>query len=103
MPTKQVVEDGEELEFKRWERMEREEAERRCPSLRTIPRFYVRCARDLDENSMQIRVMRAAFSHLLHRKSTEELLDDEDLHVILGLLQQHSRDRGQDANLTDAG
>jgi len=91
-PSRHAAELQEEVEFERLERKEREEAERRCPSLKSIPRFYVRRARDLDEsNSLQLRVLRAAVTHLLHRKSTEELLDEEDLHAILGLLKQHAR------------
>lgn len=97
VPTRQAEVLSEEREYKKLEQVEREEAERRCPSLRSIPRFYVRRARDLDESSsLQLRVLRAAQTHLLHRKSTEEMLDEEDLHCILNLLREHKREHSQD-------
>mmetsp|Transcript_46774 Transcript_46774/g.123619 ORF Transcript_46774/g.123619 Transcript_46774/m.123619 type:complete len:493 (+) Transcript_46774:90-1568(+) len=88
-PTDEVVEEEEEREFQKLRARERADAERRCPSLRSIPRFYERRASPLDEsNSLRPRVLRAARTHLLHRKSNEELLDEEDLHGILAMLKE---------------
>lgn len=88
------IEASEEIEFQKIQEREREEAERKCPSLRSIPRFYERKASPLDESaSLRPRVLREARSHLLQRKSSKELLDEEDLHAILALLKEHARER----------
>lgn len=77
---------------------EREEEERRCPSLRSIPRFYVRKASPLDEsNSLKPRVMREARTQHLNRKTSGELLDEEDLHLIMKLLKDNARQRVGDS------
>jgi len=88
------MERAEEVEYQKLQEIEREEAEQRCPSLRSIPRFYERKAAPLDEStSLRPRVLREARSHLLQRKSSKELLDEEDLHGILALLKEHARER----------
>eukprot|EP00931_Biecheleriopsis_adriatica_P110746 TRINITY_DN85040_c0_g1_i1.p1 TRINITY_DN85040_c0_g1~~TRINITY_DN85040_c0_g1_i1.p1 ORF type:complete len:473 (+),score=137.82 TRINITY_DN85040_c0_g1_i1:113-1531(+) len=93
-PTQADMERAEEVEYQKLQEIEREEAEQRCPSLRSIPRFYERKAAPLDEStSLRPRVLREARSHLLQRKSSKELLDEEDLHGILALLKEHARER----------
>jgi len=92
--SQQEMEANEEKEFQKIQELERLSAEARCPSLRSIPRFYEGKASSLDESStLRPRVLREARSHLLQRKSSKELLDEEDLHAILALLKEYARDR----------
>uniref|UniRef100_A0A7S4R799 Serine/threonine-protein phosphatase 2A regulatory subunit B'' subunit gamma n=1 Tax=Alexandrium monilatum TaxID=311494 RepID=A0A7S4R799_9DINO len=101
-PTSDAVKRAEEEEFKKLQDQEREEEERRCPSLKSIPRFHERRASPLDEsNSLRPRVMREARTQLLNRKTREELLDEQDLHLIMRLLKDHARERGPDAPHSD--
>ncbi|CAE7335954.1 ppp2r3c [Symbiodinium natans] len=94
MPDDDDMEFLEEAEFQKIQELERQEEERRCPSLRSIPRFYERKAAPLDEStSLRPRVLREARSRLLQRKSSRELLDEEDLHMILVLLKEQARRR----------
>lgn len=90
-------EDGyraEEREFKKLQQQEREADEIRCPSLKLIPRFFEPKASPADEvSSLQTRVLREATTLLWHRKSSEELFDEEDLHRILTLLKEHAREQ----------
>jgi len=99
LPSENEMELAEDLRFQELQELEREKQERRCPSLKSIPRFYERKAAPLDEStSLRPRVLREARSRLLQRKSSKELLDEEDLHAILALLKEHarrSRDRDQ--------
>uniref|UniRef100_A0A7S1WIZ3 Serine/threonine-protein phosphatase 2A regulatory subunit B'' subunit gamma n=1 Tax=Alexandrium catenella TaxID=2925 RepID=A0A7S1WIZ3_ALECA len=96
-PNIEAVKRAEEVEFKKLQDMQREEEERRCPSLKSIPRFYERKASPLDEsNSLRPRVLREARHQLLNRKTSEELLDEQDLHLIMRLLKDHARERGPD-------
>eukprot|EP00435_Cladocopium_sp_Y103_P047864 s976_g14.t1 len=68
-----------DLAFRELQEAERLQQERRCPSLRSIPRFYERKAAPLDEStSLRPRVLREARSRLLQRKSSKELLDEEE-------------------------
>lgn len=95
-PTNESASQSEEAAFELLQRKERLQAEQLCPSLKSIPRFYERRTRDADEsNSLRPRVVRAAVTHLLQRKSTEDLLDEEDLHAILALLKEQ-RERADD-------
>eukprot|EP00928_Gymnodinium_smaydae_P098700 TRINITY_DN9239_c0_g1_i1.p1 TRINITY_DN9239_c0_g1~~TRINITY_DN9239_c0_g1_i1.p1 ORF type:complete len:481 (-),score=126.88 TRINITY_DN9239_c0_g1_i1:51-1460(-) len=93
------VEDEQELEELAHRKLldkQRLEDEARCPSLRTIPRFYKHRAhshRD-EPNSLQEDVLKVARTSLLHRKSIEEILDEDDLHGILALLKENARERG---------
>lgn len=97
LPSSDEVERAEEAEFKRIQDKERCDEEQRWPSLRSIPRFFEPKTCPIDEsNSLRPRVLREARTHLLHRKSNEELLDEEDLHRILALLKEHARDRGNE-------
>lgn len=90
-PSEAKLEEAEEEAFKKLQEREREEEERRCPSLRSIPRFFERKATPLDEpNSLRSRVLREARQRLLQRKS-HDLLDEADLHLILQKLKEHSR------------
>lgn len=101
-PTVEGMQSEEEAEFEKIQHKEREDAERRCPSLKSIPRFYEKRSRDADEsNSLRPRVLRAAVTHLLQRKTAEELLDEEDLHVIGALLKKHARDNCGDDGFID--
>lgn len=94
MPSDEYMEQLEEAEFQKIQERERQEEERRCPSLRSIPRFYERKAAPLDgTTSLRARVLREARSRLLQRKSQKELLDEEDLHAILASLKEHARSR----------
>lgn len=89
------IEQAEEAAWQKIRDKEREEEENRCPSLKSIPRFFEKRAALADEsNSLRPRVLREARTRLLHRKQNEELLDEEDLHYILELLKEHSRGRG---------
>mmetsp|Transcript_106224 Transcript_106224/g.194994 ORF Transcript_106224/g.194994 Transcript_106224/m.194994 type:complete len:475 (-) Transcript_106224:203-1627(-) len=97
-PSNEAVERAEEAEYKRMQSKERDEEESRWPSLRSIPRFFEPKASPVDEsNSLRPRVLREARTHLLHRKSNEELLDEEDLHRVLALLKEHARDRNSES------
>jgi len=99
-PSDEDVECAEEFEFRRIQDKERDEEEKRMPSLRSIPRFFEPKASLMDEsNSLRPRVLREARTQLLHRKSNEELLDEEDLHRILALLKEHARYRTGDVLL----
>eukprot|EP00930_Biecheleria_cincta_P014723 TRINITY_DN12540_c0_g1_i4.p1 TRINITY_DN12540_c0_g1~~TRINITY_DN12540_c0_g1_i4.p1 ORF type:complete len:478 (-),score=98.37 TRINITY_DN12540_c0_g1_i4:356-1789(-) len=105
VPTEQSMEATEEEEFQKIQEQEQREAEERCPSLRSIPRFYERKAAnsqstppDEESTSLRPRVLREARSQLLQRKSSKELLDEEDLHGILALLKEHAREKHADSN-----
>ncbi|CAK9100381.1 Serine/threonine-protein phosphatase 2A regulatory subunit B'' subunit gamma [Durusdinium trenchii] len=89
LPSEEDMEMAEEAAFRELQELEREKEEQRCPSLRSIPRFFQRKAAPLDEStSLRPRVLREARSRLLQRKTSKELLDEEDLHTILGLLKE---------------
>mmetsp|Transcript_80826 Transcript_80826/g.208101 ORF Transcript_80826/g.208101 Transcript_80826/m.208101 type:complete len:497 (+) Transcript_80826:59-1549(+) len=94
-PTNEAVEASEEAEFQKLKAKEREDAERRCPSLKSIPRFFERRTSPLDDsNSLRLRVQRAARMQLLNRKeSNEELLDEEDCDCVLEMLKEQARER----------
>lgn len=93
-PTPEDVDRAEGLEFRKIQEKDREEEERLCPSLKSIPRFYKRRNSPLDESrSLRPRVLGEARKALLQRKSNEELLDAEDVHAILALLKQQSHIR----------
>jgi len=95
-PSGEEVERAEEDEFRILQEREREDEERRCSTLRSIPRFYERKAAPVDEsNNLRPRVMREARTLLLNRKSNEELLDEEDLHRILALLREQNAKRNE--------
>lgn len=101
MPSENDMEVAEDLAFHKVQEEERLQQERRCPSLRSIPRFYERKAAPVDEStSLRPRVLREARSRLLQRKSSKELLDEEDLHAILALLKEHAR-RSTDRDQSD--
>jgi len=106
----QSAEQAEEIEFQKLQDAQREEEERRCPSLKYIPRFYHRKAAPAeesnphDENSrppLRPRVLREARAYLLNRKTNEELLDEDDLHLIMKLLKEYSRERFADGVYCD--
>lgn len=110
-------EQAEEAEFAAIQAKVREEEERRCPSYRSIPRFFqpkvrpkVRADYDREENrddrsdrnredkenrdevhSLLARVEKEARIRLLQRKSNEEVLEEADLHVIIELLKNHAK------------
>lgn len=99
--TPEATHNLEEAAFQRLQEKVRLEEEAQCPSLRSIPRFFVRKPRpsDTDEagagrlaGSLQEDVLKVARTSLLHRKSTDEILDEDDLHSILALLKENSRE-----------
>lgn len=93
-PSPEAIEEAEELAYQRLLERQRLEEEARCPSLRSIPRFFQRRNRPVNEvNSLREEVLKVARTNLLHRKSSEEILDEEDIHGILALLQEHARMR----------
>eukprot|EP00416_Gambierdiscus_australes_P035577 CAMPEP_0171099516 /NCGR_PEP_ID=MMETSP0766_2-20121228/51775_1 /TAXON_ID=439317 /ORGANISM="Gambierdiscus australes, Strain CAWD 149" /LENGTH=462 /DNA_ID=CAMNT_0011559161 /DNA_START=106 /DNA_END=1494 /DNA_ORIENTATION=- len=106
-PTDETMDRAEEEEFKKLEDQAREEEERRCPSLKSIPRFYEKKVSAPDESkSLRPCVMFEARKHLLNRKSREELLDEEDLLLVRSLLEQNARGRAAGAcgdNFIDYG
>ncbi|CAK9098498.1 unnamed protein product [Durusdinium trenchii] len=101
-----------EAAFRELQELEREKEEQRCPSLRHVDLREEADAAPLDEStSLRPRVLREARSRLLQRKTSKELLDEEDgsrkdfsgeeescfsplsclledLHTILGLLKE---------------
>jgi Ca2+-binding EF-hand superfamily protein len=96
-PTGEDASRAEEVEYQKLREEERLEEERRCPSLKSIPRFFEAKPPPIDEsNSLLPRVIREARSHFLHRKSAEELLEEEDLHRILALLREYARKGGSE-------
>jgi len=98
-PTGESVERAEETAYKLILERQREADEARCPSLKSIPRFFERRMAPGDEpNSLREDVLKVARTNLLHRKSNEEILDEEDLHGILALLKDHARERGPIGN-----
>lgn len=91
-PSKEDEHRAEESEFQRLQEEECKADELRCPSLKLIPRFFEPKAAPVDEsNSLRPRVLREARTLLWHRKSSEELFDEDDLHRILALLKEHAR------------
>jgi Ca2+-binding EF-hand superfamily protein len=93
-PSNEDGDRAEEVEFQKLRDQERLEEERRCPSLKSIPRFFEPKPPPVDEsNSLRPRVLREARMHLLQRKNNEELFNEEDLHRILALLKEHARER----------
>eukprot|EP00929_Paragymnodinium_shiwhaense_P113874 TRINITY_DN82168_c0_g1_i1.p1 TRINITY_DN82168_c0_g1~~TRINITY_DN82168_c0_g1_i1.p1 ORF type:complete len:475 (+),score=139.99 TRINITY_DN82168_c0_g1_i1:139-1563(+) len=94
-PTQESAEREEETAYEEIVRRQREKEEARCPSLKSIPRFYERRPPPGDEaNSLREDVLKVARTNLLHRKSSEEILDEDDLHGILALLKDHAEQRG---------
>lgn len=92
-PTQESSQLAEEAEYERLQERQREEEERRCPSLKSIPRFYERKPSPHDDTgSLREDVMKLARMQLLHRKSSEELLDEEDLHGISALLKDRAKE-----------
>lgn len=103
-PDDDAILEGEEREFSKIEEAERREAEKRCPSLRSIPRFYERKASPLDEsNSLRPRILREARAYMLQRKSNEELLEEDDLHVILALLREGAKEYAKERGVSGEG
>jgi len=101
-------EQAEEEEFQAIQARVREEEERRCPSYRSIPRFFqpkvrakVQPEPEMQDESGEIhgdevhsllaRVEKEARIRLLRRKSNEEVLEEADLHVIIELLKKHAK------------
>ncbi|OLQ07338.1 Serine/threonine-protein phosphatase 2A regulatory subunit B'' subunit gamma [Symbiodinium microadriaticum] len=80
MPSDEYMEQLEEAEFQKIQERERQEEERRCPSLRSIPRFYERKAAPLDETtSLRVRgrlevlyLARKAVATMEHARSRTE-------------------------------
>lgn len=102
-PSQEDVQFAEELEFKKLQDEERMEAERRCPSLKSIPRFFTPKGPVLDEsNALGPRVLREARNAMLQRRTDDELLNEEDLHRILELLKSHSKEPPKDSHLIDS-
>lgn len=96
-PTLESMRAAEVAAYEVIQQKEREDNERRNPSLRSIPKFYEKRPRDTEEtNSLRPRVLRAAVITMLQRKTAEESLDAEDLHLVLSLLKKHSRDGTSD-------
>jgi len=93
-PTVQSMERSEEVHYQKLRERQRLEEEQKCPSLKSIPRFFERKAPVQEMSSLREDVLKLARTHLLHRKSREEILDEEDLHTMLALLKEHARERG---------
>lgn len=102
-PSSEDVDRAEECEFQRLQEQDRLAEELRYPSLKLIPRFFEPKAspvversgeaRSDEANSLRPRIMREARSLLWHRKSSEDLFDEDDLHHILTLLKEHAREQ----------
>jgi len=92
-PTMSAVLTAEEQAWTVLQKKQDEEEERRCPSLKSIPRFFERKSPPSEEptNALREDVLKVARTNLLHRKSSEEILDEEDLHGILALLKDYAR------------
>lgn len=98
-PSQRDAEQAEEREYQQLLERDRLEEERRCPSLKVIPRFFEAKPPPIDEtHSLRPRVLREARALLWQRKGIEELLDEEDLHRILALLKEHARERQTDGS-----
>lgn len=90
------IERAEEAEYQKLREKERALEEERCPSLKWIPRFYDGKVSPLDDSKeLRSRILRQAQNQLLQKKSSEELLDEDDLHTVLAMLKDNARERGQ--------
>mmetsp|Transcript_1279 Transcript_1279/g.3115 ORF Transcript_1279/g.3115 Transcript_1279/m.3115 type:complete len:468 (+) Transcript_1279:163-1566(+) len=93
-PTPESVALAEEAAFFELQEQQRLEEEARQPSLRSIPRFYEKPPAPGEESSaLREAVLKAARMQLLQRKSSEELLDEEDLEGIISMLKETARSR----------
>lgn len=75
--------------------------ELRCPSLKTIPRFYQRKTSS-NSDSLLANVLREARSDFLQRKS-DEILNEDDLKTLLEALKKHASKRNSEGNYNDEG
>mmetsp|Transcript_27958 Transcript_27958/g.64522 ORF Transcript_27958/g.64522 Transcript_27958/m.64522 type:complete len:476 (+) Transcript_27958:74-1501(+) len=106
-PTEESMAQAEETEFLKLVSKEHELEAERCPSLRSIPRFYKPkrqyASPEAEENmQLQPKVLREARARLLHRKGLEEL-DEDDLHRIRNLLKEkaHVLDNDNEREVID--
>lgn len=92
MPSEEDAKSAEESAFQEICSRDRESEEAKCPSLRSIPRFFHRADVPTDEaRSLSMRIQRAARAQLVSRKASEELLCDEDIHKVYHLMQRKTR------------